>query len=841
MELSSCRSILTNPPEQDYRTIWDALNRGDLEDASVRADKALQRYSSPDSEWHWKFATVKAEVLVRQRLNTDALAILKPELPAALSENEVAIWRDLTRAMAHCYLSDFSDSQRELQAADLLARSNSPALLGEVYLRKGTLAFWLGHDEEAEANYREALSLSRRWNDSYLQVATLGSLALVATRQGHYDESIDWNTAALRLAETIGAGTSAARILGNLGWSYFELGDYEVALDFARQAAEAFNRAGTQALQVNWLINVGAAQIYLRNYAASEQASNTALQLARRLGQPIAIAQGLNNLANVALATGEVDQAAQFNEEALNVSRQSGDLQTQAATRLIAGRIEVRKRNFGLARRTLSSIAADATLTNTLRWEARTQLASVYQAEGLDREAEIEFAKAIRDIETAQSSIASDALKLSFLSSAISLYDAYTDFLISRRNGAKALQIVEESRARTLAAGLASGEPVRSNAALHPEAIARRLHATLLMYWLGEKHSYLWVITPARTTLVALPPAGEIEPLVKSYRQQQAAGADVLHTAAAGGEELYELLVAPAKKSIPAGSRVVVLPDGALYTLNFETLIVPEPQPHFWIEDATLTTANSLTLLASGAARPPATMTSLPCKPGTGFSRTGPSSLGVNRSACADAPSLLLVGDALQASAEFPPLHQAPKEMALIENYFPPDQRAVLSREKATASAYLASHPERYSYLHFVAHGTASRPHPLESAVILSPENSEGDAYKLYAREIVKHRLNAQLVTISACNGSGTRAYFGEGLVGLSEAFLRAGAHNVIGALWEVSDTATPELMNQMYSELAAGKDPATALRDAKLKFLHSGNVFAKPFYWAPFQLYSGS
>ena len=81
--------------------------------------------------------------------------------------------------------------------------------------------------------------------------------------------------------------------------------------------------------------------------------------------------------------------------------------------------------------------------------------------------------------------------------------------------------------------------------------------------------------------------------------------------------------------------------------------------------------------------------------------------------------------------------------------------------------------------------------------------------------------------------------------MGLSWAFLRAGAHNVIGALWEVADApATPELMDALYRELRNGKDPGTALRSAKLSLLHSGNphsVFRKPCYWAAFQLYSGS
>jgi CHAT domain-containing protein len=165
----------------------------------------------------------------------------------------------------------------------------------------------------------------------------------------------------------------------------------------------------------------------------------------------------------------------------------------------------------------------------------------------------------------------------------------------------------------------------------------------------------------------------------------------------------------------------------------------------------------------------------------------------------------------------------------------------VLEGKQATAKAYLSSHPERFFYVHFVTHGTASVSHPLESAVILS---TDGDSYKLYARDIVQHSLNAELVTISACNGAGLQSYSGEGLVGLSWAFARAGAHNVIGALWEVSDASTPQLMDSLYSGLTKGKDPATALRDAKLAMLHSadaGSVFRKPFYWAPFQVYAGS
>jgi CHAT domain-containing protein len=156
-------------------------------------------------------------------------------------------------------------------------------------------------------------------------------------------------------------------------------------------------------------------------------------------------------------------------------------------------------------------------------------------------------------------------------------------------------------------------------------------------------------------------------------------------------------------------------------------------------------------------------------------------------------------------------------------------------------AAYALSGPERFRYIHFVAHGTASHSSPLDSAVILSPAPANPEDFKLYARDIVQHPLQARLVTISACYGSGLRAYAGEGLVGLAWAFLRAGAHNVIGALWQADDAATPLLMDRLYGELQAGATPDAALRTAKLSLIHSSSVYRKPFYWAAFQLYAGS
>jgi CHAT domain-containing protein len=140
-----------------------------------------------------------------------------------------------------------------------------------------------------------------------------------------------------------------------------------------------------------------------------------------------------------------------------------------------------------------------------------------------------------------------------------------------------------------------------------------------------------------------------------------------------------------------------------------------------------------------------------------------------------------------------------------------------------------------------VAHAVASRLSPLDSAVVLSADPKNSGGFKLYAHDIVGVPLHADLVTISACDSSGVRTYAGEGLAGLAWAFLRAGSHQVIGALWQASDASSPLLMDHLYGELQAGASAPVALRDAKLQLIHSPGVFRKPLYWGAFQLYVGS
>ena len=748
---------------------------------------------------------------MREGLYQDSLALLEYDLPPSLASSDIAVWQKLTQGADLAYLARFADAQKALELAQSVAERHQPQLLSECFLRLGTLASLQLDLPKAQASYRAALDLARKQKNAFVEASALGSLGLLATQAERYDESIDWNRQALQAAQSLGARSLIAKIEGNIAWSYLKMGDLENSLALNKAAEQDALRAGLQQDRVLSLLQTGAIYFYMGDYAAAEMESRKAHSLAKSLKDDGDAIYCLQNLALIALAKGQLSQAQEAIDEVLRLESQAPDQSQKLYTRLIAAHIAARGKDASKAEQTYSLVVQDLQTPASLRWEAQAGLAEVHAAQGKTLAAEREFSEAISTIAKAQRDLQQEEFRLSFLSSTIHFYNVYVDFIVAQRRSADALAIAERGRAQTLTAGLT--EPSQALATtfprVNPQQLAARFHSTLLFYSLGTARSYLWVITSQKTTLLDLPPRSEIDPLVKSYHDRILDGENPLEAAGSPGSKLYSILIQPAEKLLPHNSRVIILPDGSLYSLNFETLIVPGASPHYWIQDVTLTTANSLTLLQrSRLSSPP-------------------------RNA-----RLFLVGDAVSSDDQFPPLRQAAREMALVKGYFPEARRRILTGKDATPASYFSAQPEGFDYLHFVTHGTASRTHPLDSAVILTKSE---DSAKLYAHEIITRPLHAYLVTVSACDGVGARAYAGEGLVGLSWAFLRAGAHNVIASLWEVSDDSTPKMMDELYKGLSAGQDPGTALRNAKLALVRTPGVFRKPFYWAPFQLYAGS
>jgi CHAT domain-containing protein len=139
--------------------------------------------------------------------------------------------------------------------------------------------------------------------------------------------------------------------------------------------------------------------------------------------------------------------------------------------------------------------------------------------------------------------------------------------------------------------------------------------------------------------------------------------------------------------------------------------------------------------------------------------------------------------------------------------------------------------------LHLASHGIVDRAEPEASCVVLAPDTLADEDGYLHALEIMAMPLDPGLVVLSACETARGHVGRGEGVVGLSRAFIATGSHGVVASLWAVSDESTADLMATFYSEMLGEERPACeALRAARLSLIENADR-AHPFYWSPFVL----
>jgi CHAT domain-containing protein/Tfp pilus assembly protein PilF len=790
------------------------LRTGDLQAARAHADEGRRLAGERgDAGWERRFRILSAEVLAGQGRSAEALAFLEAEPRSTEPPHTADVRALLTRAYVLCVSSSDEDRFRRAgadleEAARLAGRLESAALAAEVTLRRGTCALYRGEAGAAEEYFREALDEAHRQEQPYLEALAAASLGFLRVRKGQYDDGADWLNRTLDLAASAEAHLVLARTLLNLGWCYVELGDYDRALTLlSRAAAQAESRGQTGDRQTA-LQNMGNAHYRLGDLASAADHYRRALALARDIDDPQAVAQLLSNLGVIALEQERYDEAESAIREALAIKAKIEDRAGTQNSLLAEGQIWAGRGEHAKAEARYREVIGSPDTEQVALWETHASLARLYVKTRQATKAESEFRKGFVLMEQFRGKLRQMEHKISFFSSLRQFYDSYVDFLVEGGRAEEALTVADESRALLLRETLATGgRPVPAVSPAPAQETARALDAVILSYWMAPRRSFLWAVTPGKVALHLLPDEAVIEKHVEAHQELIARSRDPLAEAAPDAEWLYRNLVEPARASIPRESRVVFVADGPLHRINPETLVVPTPQPHYFLEDVTLTAAPSLVLLAQAPRRVP--------RPTAG---------------------ILLIGDAISASGEFPALPHAAKEVAAIAERFLPAERSVYSGALANPSVYKTADPRRFTYIHFAAHAQANREVPFESAVILSPRN---DSFKLYARDVVGIPLEADLVTLSACRSAGSRTYAGEGLVGLAWAFLSAGAANVVAGLWNVEDSSTADLMGELYRGLREGRDPAESLRAAKLGFLRSETAHRKPYYWAPFMTYA--
>ncbi len=802
-----------------YRSIQSRFEAGDFTEAEIEASQAAGISRGAGAVWAAKFRLQQARIAVYSGKSPDALTLLQPELPTDEAYPELAVARDSLLALAYTRTGKAKPAEDSIRRAE--HECPDELSCGEALLYEGVMDVEKGMFDDAEQAFERSIVAAKASGDRFLQMQALLNTAVVVLQQNHFEDALERFNEASNIAKAIGARMALEKAEGGAGSALYQIGDFKHALANSREAEAHARELGSTIIdQAEWLYDAGLCQYRLNDLSAARASFEQAYRLSRSIQYDAQIGDELTALALLSLEQKDLAGARERIREAKLAAQQTGNNAQLTEPSILEAIIQARQGDSAWARTRLLALLDGSVGVKPMpfeQWQIENELAQLAEAAGDQNDASHWFERSIETYRQQRNDLVQVESRLPFMENGAGLYLDYMEELLREGKVEDALGILDQSRAANLleAADIkASRETVPAERSVRDaRTVASRLQGTILVYCLRPQTSYLWVVTENGTSLFHLPGKEKILPMVESHSKSVLSFRDVLAQENAPGADLYRALIAPASELLRPGGKVFVIADGELNQLNFETLVVPGSRPHFWIEDADVVNAKSLSLLASkGSTRP-----------------------------VAAGKKLLLVGDPVYNRAEYAQLPHATEEVANVARNFPSEQRSMLTREAATRSAYLMSHPGDFRYIHFVAHAIANDTVPLDSAVVLSAQPGEPDVYKLYARDIMNIRLRADLVTISACYGSGVRSYSGEGLVGLAWAFLRAGSHNVVGALWEVSDASTPQLMNDMYGGLAKGQSPDVALRAAKLAMLRRGDVFRKPFYWGAFQLYSGS
>ncbi len=273
-------------------------------------------------------------------------------------------------------------------------------------------------------------------------------------------------------------------------------------------------------------------------------------------------------------------------------------------------------------------------------------------------------------------------------------------------------------------------------------------------------------------------------------------------SASGGAIRLYETLLSEPLAALPAGvTRLVIVPDGALHELPLETLRAAPAA-------ASLAQRYELTFAPSAAT----------------WLRW--------RAAPAAAGTIPALSFADPADTALTPLPWGLREAQRLAACWGAGS-VVRSGTGASESALVRDDLARYRVLHFAVHAEVDGAHPELSALRLAPGgDSDG---RLSYQEIAALALRGQTVLLSACNGAAGPVLGGEGVMGLSTAFLHAGARAVVAARWPVRDDEAARFMAAFGERLAAGERLGAALAAARGELIRRG---APPAAWAAFAVY---
>jgi len=336
-----------------------------------------------------------------------------------------------------------------------------------------------------------------------------------------------------------------------------------------------------------------------------------------------------------------------------------------------------------------------------------------------------------------------------------------------------------------------------------------------LSYFVDETNSrlYIFMITSRRYKVIERSLPREFDKYITGFRN--GIYYNEIKAFKLTGRKLHDLLI---PRELPAGVReLVILPTGRMSVIPFEALLTKKvagsdfKQMPYLLNKFTVRYEFSASLLLEKSQK---------------------------KSALKN-PSIFLCAPVKFGENKLPELPGTESEVTEISKLFN-DRNfscSVNLYEKASESTIKAHGISGFTLLHLATHGVVDEYNPELSRIFLQGSSS-GDDGSLFSGEIYNLKLDADLVTLSACQTGLGKISKGEGVIGLSRALVYAGSRNIIVSYWSVSDESTSQLMKDFYRKLleADGGTYTSSLRAAKKNLVASGK-FSAPYFWAPFIL----
>ena len=773
-------------------------------------------------------------------------------------------------------LGEYKEALRYYQQA--LAIDERLKLKAETSLDLGNIALCylgLGRIDESIQHFDRALKLARDASLKKEEALWQKGKASALVQMGKYTEALDQYRQALQTYEQAGQKQLLIEALADLGALEVRLGDIASAEKDFRRALDLSSSIGhARGIALN-LISLGNLEWRRKRFNEAAALYRDALSRAIEMKEQASTAKARIQLAFTYRDLKQLDKAAEEAKQAREIARaiEASPLELEAL--YAQGEVERARGRHEEALKHFSSGEEIVRETNPeLRW--RLAFGTGQSLEGLQRneEALAAYQTAVKTIESVRSELREERFRAGFIEDKYQVYVALVELLLKLNRVPEAFDFAERLRARSYLELFDRGQPPIKNETQRQTEATLRSRIRQLQRQIEEENSkarpeqkrqafdvFSKELAQAERDyqnflddLQSSDPAyasGRIlkVPSTTEVQKQIPRGAALLEYVLARDSLLIFVVTSDGLRAstVPVRSADVdakvellrdlmlrrntnewELPATSLYKILIEPLEsagwLKEVSQLYIVPHGTLHYVPFAALLQKPGTRSKAlvdyyTLAYLPAAASLVYKEDSP---GNAKSVLALAPSNTRLLFARQESQD-------------ISNFFP-QQKKVLVGSLATESSFKRLAHE-YDVIHLATHGYFNKLNPLLSGLILEPDNF--DDGRMEVHEILGLKINAKLVTLSACDTALGTGYFadvpaGDDLVGLTRAFLFAGTPSVLATLWEVNDRSAATLMRGFYGQLRQS-DKATSLARAQRR-MRSG-PYKHPYYWSSFVL----